>query len=224
MPVAVGPVVISNRPNRLSPRTPFFKHYFVGGNSVMLKTLNAYREELGLAASRDALLRTMERTENQLQHDAAKLEIIDARLDSTTITAELRIANKTGHKFPTGFPSRCAWIHLDAADADGRLIYELGKPETVGRISGDAADVDGTTYEPHYQILVDPDDVQIYEIIMGDLDRRPTSTLLNAAVRVKDNRLLPAGFHKSAAQNDIAVRGIAANDVDFLSLGVAVPS
>jgi hypothetical protein len=34
-------------------------------------------------------------------------------------------------------------------------------------------------------------------------------------VTVKDNRLLPRGFDKSSASDDIAVRGQAAADADF---------
>jgi hypothetical protein len=39
---------------------------------------------------------------------------------------------------------------------------------------------------------------------------------------VKDNRLLPRGFDKRAAEKDIAVQGEAAEDADFIDVGDTV--
>jgi len=57
--------------------------------------------------------------------------------------------------------------------------------------------------------------VQIYESIMADARGRPTTGLLSAVRYVKDNRLLPEGFAKRGAPDDVAVRGDATNDPDF---------
>ena len=51
---------------------------------------------------------------------------------------------------------------------------------------------------------------------MGDVDSAVTTTLLRGAVYLKDNRLVPAGFDKTAVSADIAVYGAAAQDVDFV--------
>jgi hypothetical protein len=57
--------------------------------------------------------------------------------------------------------------------------------------------------------------VQIYESVMAGADGRVTTGLLTAVRFVKDNRLLPRGFDKRTADQDIAVRGDAESDPDF---------
>jgi hypothetical protein len=79
--------------------------------------------------------------------------------------------------------------------------------------------VDATTYEPHYEVVTRPDEVQIYEPILGDIRGVPTTGLLTATQYVKDNRLLPRGFDKATADPQIGVYGGAARDDDFTSAG-----
>jgi hypothetical protein len=57
--------------------------------------------------------------------------------------------------------------------------------------------------------------VQIYEAIMGTQAQMVTTGLLSAVTYLKDNRLLPRGFDKRTAPNDVAVRGAALDDPDF---------
>lgn len=127
----------------------------------------------------------------------------------------LNIQNLSGHKFPSGIPARRCWVHVTVKDGRGRLVFESGKPQPDGSISGNNADMDPTTYEPHHDHITAPDQVQIYEPIMLDSDRAVTYTLLRAASYAKDNRLLPAGFDKTSALQDIAVWGEATNDANF---------
>jgi hypothetical protein len=54
---------------------------------------------------------------------------------------------------------------------------------------------------------------------MGDRNGHPTTGLLSATSFLKDNRLLPRGFDKATAEDDIAVRGGAASDPDFTGTG-----
>jgi hypothetical protein len=216
MPEARGSVVISNRPRRLAPRSPFSKHFFVGGNAFMLTILKAHLSELEVTASKDQLDLTRKRTTNQLTQQTAEIAIETVRTRNTRLEVELRIRNKAGHKFPTGFPSRRAWIHFIARDAGGKVMLESGGFTPSGSIMGNRADSDSKGYERHYDIIDGSDKVQIYEGIMKNPGGAITYTLLEAGDFIKDNRLLPKGFHKDRADPLIAVKGSAANDEDFI--------
>jgi hypothetical protein len=58
--------------------------------------------------------------------------------------------------------------------------------------------------------------VQVYESILGDVNGAVTTGLLSATQYLKDNRLLPRGFDKTTAPDEIAVFGQAKADVDFV--------
>jgi hypothetical protein len=74
-------------------------------------------------------------------------------------------------------------------------------------------------FEPHHLLIEQPDQVQIYEAILGDSAGRVTTGLLRATGYLKDNRLLPAGFDKQKAEADVAVHGEALADEDFADGG-----
>jgi hypothetical protein len=150
-----------------------------------------------------------------LQRRAALIGLENASSDGSTLAMDIVVRVMTGHKFPTGFPSRRAWIHLTVQDASGNVIFESGVVQADGSIAGNDNDLDPFAYEPHYLAIDSPEQVQIYEGIMGNTEGQPTTTLLAGATYLKDNRLLPAGFDKSADQPDIAVYGAAADDTDF---------
>ncbi len=216
MPVADGSVIIANRPRNLSARSPFYLHTFVGGNVFMLNILRANVEDLGLTASSADFAAAIQRTEAFLQQDTARLHIQEARRTGDTLEVRVLVQNLAGHKLPTGFPSRRVWIHLRVEDATGQPVFESGRPLPDGFIVGNDADADPNSYEPHYDLITRPDQVQIYETIMGDTTGAVTYTLLRGAGYLKDNRLLPQGFDKSTAHADIAVHGNASTDDTFV--------
>jgi hypothetical protein len=101
-------------------------------------------------------------------------------------------------------------------DASGAVIFESGRTTTEGLIEGNDNDADASRFEPHYTEIRSADQVQIYESILGDSGGGVTTGLLKAVDYLKDNRLLPRGFDKATAARDIAVRGAAASDPDFV--------
>jgi hypothetical protein len=129
------------------------------------------------------------------------------------------VENLGGHKLPTAFPSRRAWLHLTIADQDGRTVFESGALRANGSIEGNDNDDDPSRYEPHYREIHDPGEVQIYESILGDERGRVTTGLLSSTGYLKDNRLLPHGFDKSTAAPEIAVHGDALGDPGFTDRG-----
>jgi hypothetical protein len=204
-----------------APRKGLARHVFRGGNAIMLRMLNRYRAELGVTAIPAELDASLRRTVDHLQSDTASLAIGRAAVDGGRLRIDVRLQNHSGHKFPTAYPSRRAWLHLTVRDQAGQTVFESGRLGPDGRIEGNDNDEDPAHYEPHYTEIRERSQVQIYESIMIDAGGAVTTGLLNGLKFVKDNRLLPRGFDKALAEPDIAVIGAAASDDDFTDGGEA---
>ena len=201
------------------PREGMGRHTFLGGNFFMLRMLNRFRLDLGVTALPVELDAAANATIRQLQHETATLALDDVRLEAGRLIARVSVTNLTGHKLPTGYPARRAWLHLVVRDASGRTVFESGALQPSGAIAGNDLDADGSRYEPHYDEIRAADQVQIYESVMTDANGRVTTGLLSGTKYVKDNRLLPRGFNKASAEADIAVQGDAGSDPNFGDLG-----
>jgi len=189
-------------------------HGFEGGNFFMQRMLNRYRDELGVAALPQELDAAAQRTETYLATRAAAVTVTSHAEDGRLV-ADVSVRNQAGHKLPTAYPSRRAWLHVTVRDAAGAVRFESGAHDPDGSISGNDNDADPTRYEPHYAEITRSDQVQIYEAIMGDPRGGVTTGLIRAVRYLKDNRILPRGFAKHGAAEDIAVRGSATSDADF---------
>jgi hypothetical protein len=177
--------------------------------------LQAFGDELGVTASAEQFETTIQNATAQLQNRTAVVQILDAQVQDGRLLTELEVRSFVGHKLPSGFPSRRAWLHLVVRDAAGNAVFESGAYNERGAIQGNDNDLDPARYEPHYRVINQPDQVQIYEAIMVNSDSVVTSILLRAATYVKDNRVLPAGFDKTTAHPDFGVYGEAMQDETF---------
>lgn len=201
------------------PRDNVSRHTFLGGNFFMLRMLNRFRGELGVEALPNELEAAARGTIQQLQERTATIRIDEARLAGNELTFNVNVTSDSGHKFPTGYPARRAWLHVKVRDGSGRTVFESGGITAAGAIQGNDGDDDPAKYEPHFTEIRRADDVQIYESVMTDSRGAVTTGLLSGTAFVKDNRLLPAGFDKTTAQDQIRVRGGAATDPDFTAAG-----
>lgn len=160
-----------------------------------------------------------ERTKNFLQTQAARVSIRNVNVSGSRLEADAFVENLTGHKLPTAFPSRRAWLHFTVRDGSGNLVFESGALKADGAIQGNINDVEPSRFEPHLREITRSDQVEIYEPILKDSEGRVTTGLATAVGYLKDNRLLPAGFEKQTADKDIAVIGDAADDPNFTAAG-----
>ena len=215
MPLANGAVAISRVPPGLDARETFRQHTFRGGNVLLLRMLRDNVEDLGLTASTAAFEDSIAATEALLADETGTLSIEEVEREGDTLTLTLAVGNLAGHKFPTGFPSRRAWLYVSVTDADGDVLFESGAPQNDGSIAGNDADTDAALVEPHYDVVTSEDQVPIYESIMQDTEGAVTYVLLRGATYRKDNRLLPAGFDPATAADATAVMGVAADDPSF---------
>jgi hypothetical protein len=216
MPVVKQPVAVTRVfgvPRELS------RHVFVAANFFVLRMLNRYREDLDVAALPQELTAAADRTARYLESQAARVSVGDVRVEDGRLNTDVLIENLGGHKLPTAYPSRRAWVHFVVRDHNHRLVFESGALNPDGSIRGNDNDADRTKFEPHYAEIRSADEVQIYESILGDVSGAVTTGLLSGARYLKDNRLLPHGFDKRTAGPDIAVRGAAADDPNFTDAG-----
>lgn len=213
MPAVNGQVAVSAVLGQ--PRDGVHHHTFTGANFFMQSMLGAHTGDLAVVANPVALAAAAKQTTEYLQSQAARVTIAPAQLAGGQLSFAVKVENLTGHKLPTAFPSRRAWLHVTVAAADGHIVFESGKLNSDGSIVGNVNDADPTRYSPHYTQITKPDEVEIFEPILGDAQGHVTTGVLSATQYLKDNRILPAGFDKSSAPPDIAVHGKAADDADF---------
>jgi hypothetical protein len=217
MPEVQGPAPISAVMGEL--RTGVRQHTFLGGNFFVLRLLNEYRNDLSVSAMPMELTAEAERTVDFLQTRAARVAIRNVTFTSGKLDADVFVENLTGHKLPTAFPSRRAWLHVVVRDHNGQTVFESGALSPDGSIKGNVNDADASRFMPHYREITSDDQVQIYEPILRDQNGKVTTGLAAAVGYLKDNRLLPAGFRKDSADKDIAVVGDAADDPNFTEAG-----
>jgi len=204
-------IIISSNFIFLEGRSPFGLHELVGGNVTMLKLMKENKEALGINASDEAFDETIAATEDMLQRRSLNLEteLMDMRNDSLMI--EVEVTNLAGHKFPSGYPSRRAVLQFVAVIEQGDTIFQSG-------IFDDQWEVVGLDpeFEPHYDLIQDESQVQIYEFVTGNSEGRFTTLLEQAFVGLKDNRLPPRGFRKDHITYDtVSIVGAAETDPNF---------
>lgn len=214
MPAIDEAIRISSLPPSSPARSPYYQHHFVGGNVLMQSVIKAHGEELGVTALDEHFDSTYARTQMQLLENAVTLHG-GAWLKADTLHIDCDVENRTGHKFPTGFPSRRAWLHVTVRDKGQRIIFESGALDEHSEIIG----LD-EPYEPHHPLISDQGQVQIYESVMGDVNGNATVELLRAARYLKDNRIPPLGFTVVSMDDDtVGVIGNAKDDDDFCRFG-----
>jgi hypothetical protein len=203
----------------INPREPFGRHLFVGANSVIPTILKNERDTLNPQAPDAAFDAVVVLAKKRLQNEAAELMIDDVTFEGGRVRFDVTVQNRAGHKLPTGFPSRRAFLQARVLDAAGNVLFASGTFDEEGRLTSDGAVLDvekaGAAFEPHHTTITRAHEVQIYEQVMIDETGAPTFSLLSAVEKGKDNRILPSGFDTSAANMArIGPRGL--DDGDFV--------
>jgi len=123
----------------------------------------------------------------------------------------VKLVNKAGHKFPSGYPSRRAILQFVVKDNNNDTVFKSGILHSDFSVAGE-----NPVFEPHHNVINQSGVSQIYEMAMGDVNSQYTSVLERAAVLLKDNRLTPTGFTTSHPSYDtVKVSLDALSDPDF---------
>lgn len=204
-------IVIAANFSFLSPRKPYGQHHLVGANSFMMNLMNNNKTALGITALSSHFDSAIVRTNRMMQDSAVvmKLDLINRTTD--TAFYELKLSNKAGHKFPSGYPSRRAFVQFVVLDAAGDTLFKNGMLNSAYQLIGQ-----DPTFEPHHNMINNPNDVQVYELVAGDVLGDVTTVLERAFSCLKDNRLTPVGFKTSHfAYDTTKIVGEASTDADF---------
>ncbi|MEO8067078.1 MAG: T9SS type A sorting domain-containing protein [Flavobacteriales bacterium] len=204
-------VVISANYLFLQGRSPFGLHHFAGANTFMLQLLKDNIAALGLTAQESQFDSTLALTYTQLQQNSLMLDVSVVGRAPDTAYIDVALTNLAGHKFPSGYPSRRAFVELDVLNDEGDTIFSSGGWDEEYEVNGHDAE-----WEPHHDVITAEDQAQIYEQVMADVNGDKTTVLERAAGLLKDNRLVPLGFTTSHPSYDTTlIENVPTTDIDF---------
>jgi hypothetical protein len=192
-------------------REDYGAHLFVGGNAFMLDLLRQGAERLGVKAPAAAFERLAAATRKQLAEDTAALEISPVKRGDGRVAFTVTASNRTGHKFPTGYPSRRAWLRVEVRSGDD-VLFRSGAYDAAGRLTGVADE----RAIPHYDRITESGQVVVYECVPVDAAGKPTTMLTAMAKMGKDTRLLPRGWRRDGPHVDATAPVGVDGDADFV--------
>ncbi len=192
-------------------RDRFALHELAGANVSMLKLMKEHRDELNISATEQDFDNVISATTDMLRFRTLAVELFENDRTADTTFLALEVTNRAGHKFPSGYPARRAYVHLVATTVEGDTLFESGAIDDNYELVGH-----DTNYEPHYSTIRSEDQVQIYEQVLGDVNNNKTTVLVRAASALKDNRLPPKGFRQDHEVYDTTqISGLALLDENF---------
>jgi len=138
----------------------------------------------------------------------ADVNISNISKTGSTLSADVTVENVGGHKLPSGVGFRRAFIEFKILDKQNKPIWVSGRTSNVGIIQNGLIESNlpsellqpapGTPcpidYQPHYQEINHPCQVQIYEELSKDSGGNFTTSFIHRFDEIKDNRLLPKGY------------------------------
>lgn len=172
----------------LEPREGFAKHTLVGLNMFLTKMAQQFPDVLGIRTEDPMLpsrrgVDALETTERAMLEQASKtadIELGRIARENGTLTAEVTVRNKAGHKFPSGVAFRRAFINFEARDALGKVLWASGRTNRSGVIVDEKGEpVAGELWwtpdckariapqerlhQPHHQVITEENQAQIYQ-------------------------------------------------------------
>jgi len=194
-------------------RDQYSRHTLVGVNQFGLMMFQQFPAILGIRTAdymygQGALgLETSQTSSNDLAtKDTAKIEVTSLTRNGNFLEAAVRVENLAGHSLPSGVAFRRAFLTFEVLDSEGKVIWASGRTNNVGAIvAGTSEEVlpteffyDSATrkqvFQPHYEVINDQGQVQIYEEVIEDPQGKITTSFTALNHPLKNNRLLPKGW------------------------------
>ena len=196
----------------LTPRDTFARHSLHGLNVFLNEMFQQFPMILGLRqldymvntnvqpallTGRDSMI---EMAENQTAD--VLIKGIETSAEQA-LTVHIEVVNKTGHFLPSGVGFRRVFVETTVYDHNNQAIWASGRTNDLGVILNGLTDKPLATeqggagqsaYQPHYQVINQPDQVQIYQEIIQDSAGHNTTSFLRRVADKKDNRIRGRGF------------------------------
>ncbi len=216
-------------------RENYSQHTFVGANTHILSILKEQRDVLGIAdvTTVEGFQRQIDLTREFISNNSADLAVDSISYGNESLDIDVSIHNKSGHKFPSSYPSRRVWLNLIVRDSSGAVLFQSGTPDSNGFLDTDAAhgstvctEVQKSTnyavedcYSAHQDIIENEQQVAVYEAVMADSNGHSNYVLLYGDHYLKDNRIPPTGYTElpdnPLFDETTAIAGLARQDADF---------
>ncbi len=139
------------------------------------------------------------------------LELMKNRINELGLSATESDFDKVIQRTMDALTQESLTLEIEELGADNDTLFHSGRVMNDYEVQGQ-----NETYEPHYLEINAEDQVQIYEMVMGDVNDDVTTVLERADHYIKDNRLVPLGFSSSHEVYDTTiVAGTALLDTNF---------
>ncbi len=204
----------------------YVRHELLGLNAFLLEMFNQFNDVLGvrktdyMSGSKTGLQDTINNIGRQAREKTATIEISPPTITNDKLTADVKVSNLTGHRFPSGVGFRRAFIEFQVINnADGReqVIWASGRTNNVGVIVDGNGEILPSEFfseytkgketlqyfQPHYETIDSQTKVQIYEELVQDAKGKFTTSFIHRDHDLKDNRLLPQGWTKNGPDRQI---------------------
>ncbi len=127
-------------------RSPFFPHWFLGGNTAMARE-NGFQDQ-----AREIMHRLQ--TAASLEVEVSDAVVTPGRLLKLTIKVKNVAA---GHNLPTSLPElRQMWLNVQVSDQDGRVFFHSGDLNENGMIERDSRIFDAYAVDENGQHTIKP--------------------------------------------------------------------
>jgi hypothetical protein len=198
----------------ITPRPDYKRHEHVGLNTILLEMFDQFPDVLGVAKQDYMTSDTtgnrlaIENMVRQAETATVDLDVSAISLQGNKLTANVTVKNKTGHRFPSGVAFRRAFLEFVVMDGED-IIWASGRTNSIGVLLDSVGQPlkteflpDANTYQPHYQVISNQNQVQIYEELVQDYSNAFTTSFVHRDHPIKDNRLLPKGWRAAQFLKD----------------------
>ena len=194
-------------------RDQYSRHTLLGINQFGLMMFEQFPDILGIRTADymygeavPGLLTAQASGYDMARRETATIEVASLTKSASAVEAVVSVQNLAGHGFPSGVGFRRAFLTFEVLDGSGRVIWASGLTNRAGAIvKGLTEDVLPTeffydeakrkqVFQPHYEVINDEGQVQIYEEVIADPQGKITTSFVGLDQVLKNNRLLPKGW------------------------------